>query len=102
MGRWGGKEVGRWGDGEMESWERWGVGKVGRWEGGRGVGEAWRGEEGRGAQVLHTYIQTYWHIDPLTKQVVEELSLQKSKNYKLLAFSGKAPYVFLKRFHVDL
>ena len=94
--------MGRWGDGKLGKVGSWEGGKVGRWEGGRGVGEAWRGEEGRGAQVLHTYIQTYWHIDPLTKQVVEELSLQKSKNYKLLAFSGKAPYVFLKRFHVDL
>ena len=37
---------------------------------------------GRGVKMLHTYIQTYRqtyrHTDPLTKWVVEELSLLKS------------------------
>ena len=33
--------------------------------------------EGTGAKVLHTYIQTDRHTDPLTKWVVEELSLLK-------------------------
>ena len=42
-----------------------------------------RGGEGRGVKMLdiqtyrHTYIHTYIHTDPLTKWVVEELSLLK-------------------------
>ena len=37
-----------------------------------------RDGEGRGVKMLHTYIQTYRHTEPLTKWVVEELSLLKN------------------------
>ena len=61
------------------------------WSGGEGRGEKGRGGERRGGvKMLHTYIHmyirtyictyihTYIHTDPLTKWVVEELSLLKS------------------------
>ena len=41
------------------------------------MGGEGRGEKGRGVEMLHTYVQTYRHTDPLTKWVVEELSLLK-------------------------
>ena len=48
--------------------------------------------EGRGVKMLHTYIHTYRHTDrhtgPLTKWVVEELSLLK-KGMHCIAFFPK-------------
>ena len=49
------------------------VGREGRW------GGKMRGVEGSlSVAYIQTYIQTYRHTDPLTKRVVEELSLLKN------------------------
>ena len=100
--RWGGEgrgdvEVGRW-----EGWKvrRWGGVKVGRL--GRGEVGRWRGEL---KCYIHMYIQTdihtYRHTDPLTKRVVEELSLLKIKVMLAIATLENGRTLFFNNFDVN-
>ena len=78
MGRWEGEEAGRWeGRGGVEV-ERGVEGRGGKVLGKRRVVEG-RGGLGKRGE-LKCYIHTDTHTDPLTKRVVEELLLLKSKS----------------------
>ena len=82
MGRWEGEEAGRWeGRGGVEV-ERGVEGRGGKVLGKRRVleGRGGLGKRGELKCYIHTDIHTDTHTDPLTKRVVEELLLLKSKS----------------------
>ena len=82
MGRWEGEEAGRWeGRGGVEV-ERGVEGRGGKVLGKRRVleGRGGLGKRGELKCYIHTDVHTDTHTDPLTKRVVEELLLLKSKS----------------------